>query len=144
MKVALLALHFGFSTIWLGCVLTEALFERALLAGDRSAHLKLADLHVRVDKYIEVPAILFVLITGAALWGSSSSTGSAFYTMLSAGLVAVAANAYCVWLVFRRRDPAQAESWDEFDRLDHLQHKVGAIVLVGLLASVIAGTVGRL
>ncbi len=58
-----LALHFGFATIWLGCVVTEALFERALLAGDRSAHLTLADLHVRVDKFIEVPAILVVLMT---------------------------------------------------------------------------------
>jgi hypothetical protein len=144
MKVALLALHFGFSTVWLGCVLTEALFERALLAGDRSAHLRQADLHVRVDKYIEVPAILFVLITGSALWMSSSPMGGAFYTMLLSGLVAVAANAYCVWLVFRRRDAAHAESWDEFDRLDHLQHQVGAIVLVGLLAAVIAGTMGRL
>jgi hypothetical protein len=138
-----LALHFGFATIWLGCVVTEALFERALLAGDRSAHLTLADLHVRVDKFIEVPAILVVLMTGVWMWINTTPTGTSFYVMLVSGLVAITANFYCVLLVFKRRDAAHSKNWDKFDHLDHLQHKVGAFVLLGLLVALVSGVVGK-
>lgn len=139
----LLSLHFVFAAVWLGCVITEALFERALLSGDRSSHLVLADLHVRVDKVIEIPAIVVVLLTGVCLWFYVQPVGAAFYVMLVAGVVAMAANVYCVWLVFKRRDAAHASIWNEFERLDHLQHKVGAIVLLGLLIAIAAGAAAR-
>lgn len=125
-------------------MVTEALFERALLVGDRSAHLVLADLHVRVDKFIEIPAILIVFFTGAWLWIHSTSDGLAFYSMVAAGLIAIAANVYCVLLVFKRQAAAHAGEWEVFDRLDHLQHKIGAIVLVGLLAALGAGLGARI
>ena len=139
----ILAFHFGFATIWLGCVITEALFERALLAGDRSAHLTLSDLHVRVDKFIEIPAILVVVVTGVWMWLNATPTSTSFYVMLVAGLIAIVANFYCVLLVFKRRDAAHLECWDEFDRLDLLQHKIGAIVLFGLLVALASGVAGR-
>lgn len=140
---SLLFLHLLFAAVWLGCVVTEALFERALLAGDRSSHVVLADLHVRVDKVVEVPAIFIVFLTGVGLWFYLQPTGAAFYMMLVSGVVAIAANVYCVLLVFKRRDAAHALQWNEFDRLDHLQHKVGAIVLLGLLIAIAAGACAR-
>jgi len=143
MTTALLAIHFTFSALWLGCVLTEALFERALLAGDRSLHRTLADLHVRVDTFIEIPSIVLVLVSGIWLSFLHFPSSIYFYTMLIGGLVAVIANACCVWLVFRRRDAAHALLWGEFDKLDHLQHKVGAIVLLGLLVAIIFGVLAN-
>ena len=144
MAASVLFCHVVFASVWLGCVITEALFERALLAGDRSAHLLLVDLHVRVDLIVEIPAILIVVFTGVWLWLHSEPSGVAVYSMLIAGFVAIAANAYCVYLVFKRKAAAHAGEWDEFDRLDHLQHKVGAIVLVGLLTALGAGLGGRI
>ena len=143
MTTALLAVHFTFSALWLGCVLTEALFERALLAGDRAAHRTLADLHVRVDKFIEIPSIVLVLVSGVWLSALHFPSGTYFYTMLIAGCVAVVANGYCVWLVFRRRDAAHALRWEEFDKLDHLQHKVGGIVLLGLVTAIMFGVLAH-
>ena len=144
MDVLLIAAHSGFAMLWLGCVLTEALFERVMLAGDRGSHLRLADLHVRVDTFIEIPAILIVVVTGVVLWLRHPQAGVAFFLMLDAGLVAIAANAWCVWLVFARRAAAHAERWDDFDRLNDVQHKVGAVVLLGLLTAIVAGVAGRL
>jgi hypothetical protein len=129
----LLGCHFLFAGLWLGCVVTEALFERALLAGDRPSHLRLAALHVRVDKAVELPAIFGVLLTGAALFLYGHPSGPAFYLTASAGAIAIVANLYCVWLVFRRHNAATSENWALSDQLDHLQHKVGAVVLIGLL-----------
>jgi len=139
MATSILFFHVGFACVWLGCVVTEGLFERALLAGDRSAHLVLADLHVRVDKFIEIPARLIVFFAGVWLWFHAASNGVAFYSMLTAGFIAIVANVYCVLLVFKRQGAAHAGDWDEFDRLNHLQHKIGAILLVGILVALVAG-----
>jgi hypothetical protein len=63
MRTTLIAAHATFAAVWLGCILTEALFERALLAKGRDSQLTLAHLHVRVDKVIEIPAIFGVLLS---------------------------------------------------------------------------------
>ena len=143
MRGQFLALHLGSAFLWLGCVLTEALFERSLLAGDRESHRVLADLHVRVDKLIEIPAILLVLATGVWLWAEYLHEGLFFYVMVAAGLVAIGSNLYCVRIVFRRRDAASAGDWIDFDRLDQLQHKVGAVVLIGLTVALVGGLLIR-
>ena len=91
----------------------------------------------------EIPVILIVFASESWLWIRGSPGGIAFTIMLIAGAMAIAANAYCVWLVFRRRDAAHLDNWAAFDRLDDLQHKVGAVVLLGILVAVVAGVVGR-
>jgi len=136
-------LHLGFAFLWLGCVLTEALFERALLSGNRDAHKMLADLHVRVDLIVEIPAMIVVLGTGGLLWLGASSLRATSIVMLVAGATALIANAYCVLLVFQRREAARSEAWDRFERLDHQQHKVGAVVLLGLIVAIVSGALAH-
>lgn len=143
MRNTLLSLHLLFVGIWIGCVLTEALFERALLAGDRAAHLTLSALHTRVDKFIEIPMILGVFLTGIALGLQGHRADASFHLMAGAGLVAIAVNLHCAGIVFKRHRAALAGNWPEFDRLDHLQHKVGGLVLAGLIVAVGAGVWGR-
>ena len=116
MRALLLPLHLTFVGLWLGCVVTEALFERALLGQGRDKELILAALHKRVDVFIEIPAFALVLATGALL-------------------LAIAANIYCVSLVFHRHRHALRGDWPAFERADHLQHKIGAVVLLGILGA---------
>jgi hypothetical protein len=59
--------------------------------------------------------------------------------MIGLGVIAVAANIYCLLLVLRRRRLALAGDWSGFERADHLQHKVGAVVLVAVVAAMAAG-----
>ena len=139
MRTALIAIHASFAALWLGCILTEALFERALLSKGRDGQLTLAHLHVRVDKAVELPAIIGVLASGFLLLGLSARSGIAFQVMLVAGGIAATANLYCVWLVFKRRNAAVAGDWQRFDALDHQQHQVGAIVLIGVLVALVSG-----
>jgi hypothetical protein len=136
-------IHLTCAALWIGCILTEALFERALLAGDRACHLRLARLHVRVDSLVELPAITGVLLTGIILGTQTHSASIASGVMMLCGLGAIAANLYCVWLVFQRRNAAVQAEWGRFDRLDHLQHKFGALVLLLALAALVAGISGR-
>lgn len=143
MRPLLLPLHLVFASVWLGCILTEALFERALLAEGPVAHLALARLHVRVDNLVELPAILVVLVTGLAMFVQSWPRTPSFYVMASSGVAAIGLNLYCVWLVYQRRSAATNGAWSEFARLDHDQHKAGAAVLVLVLVALIAGVWGR-
>lgn len=144
MHQMLLFVHLVAGAVWLGCVLTEALFERALLAGDRAAHRVLAELHVRVDGFIELPAIALVLATGLALARQSAAGAAGFGVMPWAGAGAMVLNLFCVGLVFARRSAAVSQAWARFDRLDRLQHQAGAGVLLLLLVALAAGAWGRL
>lgn len=138
MKSVLLPLHLAFVGIWLGCVITEALFERALLGKGRAQELILVALHKRVDLVVEIPAFIVVLVTGAAMLSSVNPT-PLLATKIAFGLLAIATNIYCVWLVFRRAQAAQSDQQAEFTRLDHLQHKFGAVVLLAIVTALAIG-----
>ncbi len=134
MKSLLLVTHLVFVGIWLGCVLTEALFERALLGKGRAQELILVALHKRVDLFIEIPAFVIVLVTGGLML-ASANPGALLQVKIAFALLAIAANVYCVWLVFRRARAAESGEWTTFAALDHLQHKFGAVVLLGILTA---------
>lgn len=132
MKDTVLLVHLLFVGVWLGCVLTEALFERALLGQGRAQERILVGLHKRVDVWIEIPAFVGVLISGGFLL-SQSAWSSTLQIKIMLGLVAIAANIYCVRLVFRRAKAVDSDDWAQFEALDQLQHKWGAVVLVAIL-----------
>ena len=98
----------------------------------------LATLHYRVDLFIELPVFLIVLLTGGAMLHTVQPT-PALHVMMGFGLIAILANVYCVWLVIRRRKYALAGDTAGYERADHLQHKVGAVVLLGILLAMGAG-----
>lgn len=75
MNSVLLPIHHCAVGVWLGCVITEALFERALLAKGREQELILVELHKRVDLIVEIPAFMIVLISGALLYPLASTGG---------------------------------------------------------------------
>lgn len=118
----------------MGCVLTEALFERALLGQGRDKELILARLHKRVDLFVEIPAFIVVLVTGAAMLANTTPS-TLLHVKIGFALLAIAANIYCIYLVFRRERFAANNQWPEFESVDHKQHKFGAVVLIGILVA---------
>lgn len=136
----LLTLHLALVGLWLGCVLTEALFERALLGKGRDKELILTTLHKRVDVFIEIPAFTLVAVTGLLLM-PQVPMGMLFVAKLVFALLAVATNVFCVYLVFKRHHLAAAGDWTGLEATDHLQHKWGAVVLIGILGALISGIV---
>lgn len=133
----MLQTHLAFVGIWLGCVLTEALFERALL-GKGEPEAILVALHKRVDLFIEIPAFIIVLLTGLMMFQWETAT-PLFLIKVGIAAIAIIANIYCVWLVFRRADAQSSGDKVTFARLDHLQHQYGAIVLVGIVVALVMG-----
>ncbi len=101
----LVALHVILVCIWLGLVLAETIIE---FSGHQDDDLlKAAQLHYRIDCFLEIPIVLAVLLTGIVLsiqfWPLSRLLG----IKIGCAMVAIAVNLYCAVLVilrYRRRD----------------------------------------
>jgi hypothetical protein len=138
MNSLLFPIHVSFAGVWLGCVVTEALFERALLGQGRQQELILAELHKRVDLIVEIPAFVVVLVTGVLIDSTLAASGL-LKLKIGFGLLAVIVNLYCVWLVFRRSSVAKRGEWAEFSRLDYKQHRYGAVVFISIVMALVLG-----
>ena len=132
----LLVIHVASAGLWLGCVLVEVAFERVLVGLQMREFL--ARLHYWVDLLIELPAFLIVLATGQQLLHTATPT-VALHVMTGAGFIAILANIYCVWLVVRRRSYAVAGDMEGYELADRMQHRVGGVVLLGILIAMAAG-----
>jgi len=125
---------------WIGTVLVEALFERALLGQGREQELILARLHWKVDKLVELPLLIAVTVSGIKLLQGEQLDGL-LKAKLACALLAVFANLYCIWLVKLRLKVAEAGAWELFAMIDKRQHQIGALVLLGLLGAAGLGLV---
>lgn len=129
--------HILAAAIWLGCVLTETLGEHG---GVSNAELKrfVSVTHVRWDLWIEAPALVVVAASGLWLLGGAT-VDATLAVKIACGGAAVVANLACIGLVLHRARAARADDWANWTRLDILQHKVGAVVLFGLVAALALG-----
>ncbi len=87
--------------MWLGVVITEALFEFA--ASDAESLRAAARFHYRVDKFGELPILSAVLITGTILAVRGWPLTPLHFIKIAASLVAVGSNLICTLWVFQRR-----------------------------------------
>jgi hypothetical protein len=88
--------------MWLGIVITEALFEFS--GSDAESLRAAARFHYTVDMFGELPMLLLVLVTGAVLGVRAWPWTPLLWFKIAASLVAVASNLVCaVWVVQRRR-----------------------------------------
>jgi hypothetical protein len=129
-------LHTILAAIWLGCVLTEIVFERLLMAQGAALHGLLGRLHRLVDLAIELPMLIGVAVSGA--WMLVMRGGAMDYLLeakITIGLIAIISNLWCIRLVLRRCAQALASDEAGFAASDRAQHRWGAVVLLGLVAA---------
>ena len=119
--------------LWLGCLATEIAFEKAM-AADAASRLWVSRLHDRVDRWIEGPVFVVVAVSGAVLALRTPLT-PLLAVKIGLGVAAVAANVWCLRLVFDRRAAAEAGDWAAWAAIDRRQHAVGTAVTVLLLAA---------
>ena len=87
--------------MWLGVVITEVLFEFA--GSDPDSLRAAARFHYNVDKFGELPILVAVLVTGAALAVQAWPLTPLHIIKIAASLIAVGASLLCVLWVFQRR-----------------------------------------
>jgi hypothetical protein len=135
-----LALHLLSIGIWIGCILVEVLFEHAIpKQGDLARTV--AGLHAKVDLAVEVPAFLATLLTGLVLLGGVEIDGPMLLAKVAAGTLAVAINAWCVWLVLQRHRYAARGDMAGFWAADKRQHAAGGLLVAVLTVPLAIGLV---
>lgn len=87
--------------IWLGIVLTEALFEFS--GSDPDSLRAAARFHYTVDMYGELPILAAVVVTGVLLAARVGPLTPLHHVKIAASLVAIASNLICAWWVVQRR-----------------------------------------
>ncbi|MBQ0961284.1 hypothetical protein KAK06_20170 [Ideonella sp. 4Y11] len=122
-------LHAVSASAWLGCVLTELVLEKGL---DRPGdHARRAELHWRIDCWVELPLVALTTVAGVAAW-AGSWTDPALVLMAVAGGGAVMANGVCSVWVWRRWQAARLGNSEAHAHADAWQHRWGALVALGL------------
>ena len=120
--------------IWLGIVMTEALFEFS--GSDAESLRAAARFHYTVDMFGELPVLAAVIVTGVLLAGRVGPLTPLHYVKITASLVAIGSNLICaVWVVQRRRVE------DERVLLEY-RRKIWTAAAVGVIFGTVALALG--
>jgi hypothetical protein len=117
-------------------VVAEGVLE--LSARDDGAFRRAARAHFLIDMFVEVPLLVTVLATGVVLATRVPAWTSLHLIKIAAGLVAVAANLFCVAIVVRRH--AARDRVDALRRDTHLIRVVSPAI--GVPAGAVAAWIG--
>jgi hypothetical protein len=135
--------HLAFACIWLGCIVTQLIVERSLFAAGEDFRLRSSQLNWRIAVFVEVPAFVGVLVTGAYTLAMPHAVGLGFQVMLTAGVLTVFLSVFKVWLIYKRLSAARRNSWSTHEKLVYFQRSMGVLVLFGVFISIIAGAISR-
>ncbi len=132
---ALVAAHIIFLGLWGGLVVTEIVFEAQMFRGklDEKA---IAGLHRITDRFIELPVLVAVLVTGWLLWEQTGFDQQLLLKVLF-GLGAVLANVICYIIVELRASEAlraEAAGHDSI-RLRKLSIALAMTIAPGILSA---------
>ncbi|MDP6587332.1 MAG: hypothetical protein QF535_21980 [Anaerolineales bacterium] len=92
----LVLIHIVSISFWLGVISVEVIFERAKM--DKGS---IVLLHKLTDRYVELPIILIVFITGVLLW-ERAAWSTEFIPKVLFGFGAIALNVLCYYFVEKR------------------------------------------
>lgn len=92
--------HLVLLSLWGGVVLAETVVEVAMRDAATARHA--ARLHFLIDVLVEIPLLVGILATGAFLLFRGWPPSTLLVVKIACAVTALAANAWCAWLVVRR------------------------------------------
>lgn len=119
-----LSLHIMSAGIWGGCIATEVLLEKFLAGHGKEVNKLLAKVHYYADLVIEMPASIICYTTGLKLL-IGRAPSKFVHSMAGLGAAALAFNIACFYNVHKRYQASLTNNWDEFEKHDKLQYRVG-------------------
>jgi len=135
---SLAAAHIMFLGLWGGLVLVEIAFEAQMFRG-KIDEKSVAILHRITDRFIELPILIAVLVTGWMLWKQTGFDHDLLPKVMF-GLGAVVANVVCYIIVEMRASAAlhPANSAEISIRIRRLSIVLAGTIAPGLLSGGIA------
>lgn len=134
---SILFIHLLALGIWAGCVATEAVCE----LDQKYAKLKesyIASLHWKIDKFVEIPAIIITCFTGLIMLPDVTWTLLLSIKML-AGVSAVILNTVASYTVYQRYKYYSQNDEEQYLRYHKLHEYIGIGCVVSLAIAIFAG-----
>lgn len=97
-----LFVHLIFLGLWGGCVAVEMVMEFSGLKPPEQRH-HVAQLHYRIDVFVEIPILIMVLLSGIMLFDAEKLSLPLYNLKIAMGLLPVVINALCVIPVILRK-----------------------------------------
>lgn len=123
--------------IWAGCVATEAVLEIALekIPPKESG---LAAIHAKIDRFVEIPAILVALLTGGymlheAVWDNL------LVLKVTLGISAVVLNTIAAFTVHRRLKCLEANDMQGYELFNHWHERIGIGCVLSIAGAIVVG-----
>ena len=127
-----LTLHLLGIGIWMGVVGAEFAIEYAGMR-DQESRIRAAELHYWTDLWVELPAFVIVLVTGALMLTDQHLEGL-FLAKVIFGLLTIAFNIVCVYAVVKRHQSAVRGDVEGMDRADRVLRRTTGIIPSFLIA----------
>lgn len=135
MVSAVLFIHLIAIGIWAGCVATEAVLEIAL-ENAPPQQSGLAQLHARIDRFVEIPAIVVAVLTGGAML-HHAAWDTLLVAKVSLGVSAVLLNSVAAFTVHRRLQCLNAGDMVGYALFNRWHERIG----IGCVLSIV-GAIG--
>ena len=134
---AVLFVHLIAIGIWAGCVATEAVLEIVLekLPPHESG---LASIHSKIDRFVEIPAILIALATGGHLL-HQAAWDHLLIAKVSLGVSAVVLNSIAAFTVHRRLKCLQANNMPGYDLFNRWHERIGIGCVLSIAGAIAVG-----
>lgn len=121
----IVAIHLFAAALWIGVLGAEFILEQGRTRS-REHGFTVADIHYKIDVWLETPAFCVVLITGLAMLDPSRLSGL-YLLKVSMGLLAVSGNILCVYAIVRRKVAADARDFAGLVRYSVMVDKLSAV-----------------
>ena len=131
--------HLIMLSLWGGVVATEAVIEIYPFRR-RELHAATIRFHYWIDLLVELPLVLAVITTGAALFFLTDPVTPLHLVKIGLGGAAVAVNLFCIVVVVKRGRRLEGQAEEE--RLWRASRTVLACFAIGLLCAAGAATLG--
>ncbi|MGI1679510.1 MAG: hypothetical protein K6L75_12295 [Cellvibrionaceae bacterium] len=133
----ILFIHLMAIGIWAGCLAIETVCE----LDQENVHFKdsyIAALHWKIDKFVEIPALLITLVTGSIMLANAPSNPILMIKII-AGLLAVFFNAIAVFLIYKRYHCYLQNDEVGYKKYEMWHHRFGLGCIVSVITAIVAG-----
>jgi hypothetical protein len=134
---AVLFIHLIAIGIWAGCVATEAVLEKAL---EKVPPFEsgLASIHAKIDRFVEIPAILVAVASGGSMlrhvaWDHLLSI------KVSLGVAAVVLNFIAAYTVHRRLQCLNGKDMVGYAAFNRWHERVGVGCVLSITGAIVVG-----
>jgi len=123
--------------IWAGCVATEAVLEIALeKIPPRESGL--AAIHAKIDRFVEIPAILVALLTGGYLL-HQAVWDNLLVLKVSLGVSAVVLNTIAAFTVHRRLKCLEVNDMQGYELFNRWHERIGIGCVLSIAGAIAVG-----